>query len=481
MLFSPSIFVRVPSLRLLPVALLLAATLGGVRGGAADEPVRTVDPRPYGIDLPAGNVLPGERATVSTADNDGKPTIGRVHVRVGEGAVVMLPDGQLVARAAGRFAESDRPFEPLGKEAMLARLAEEFPGFKLKAAAATPYIYVYNTSEPFATATSRILESMLSDNRGVKAFAENQRLSVHAPEVPLVVLMFRTEDEFQKHQRMPPGVVAYYHTLSNRVVMYEESRLARGRPDLAIGQSLSTIAHEGVHQILHNIGVQQRLSVWPMWLAEGLAEYLAPTSTGKNLMWKGAGQVNDLRMFELEQYIKSRASETFDGAMIEQTVMAARLSSTGYAAAWSLVHHLAKTKRVEFAAYLREVAQIGPLSGAPDSGAPFVRSNMTLFEEHFGSDLVDQERRLVLHLKKLPYSDPFAGAPHVVAMLTSGDARRPQRTASTFHSPALAEKWLGEMLDKLDENQRSRAQSTLRVFPNRAQAEAFARQWQGGR
>src|SRR6188472_4639005 len=160
--------------------------------------------------------------------------------------------------------------------------------------------------------------------------------------------MFRTETEFNRHRRMPAGVVAYYDPVTNRVFMYEQSRLAQVRPDLALGQAISTIAHEGVHQILHNIGVQQRLSMWPMWLSEGLAEYFAPTTAGERLKWKGSGQVNDLRMFELEQYIKSRAAEKPDGQMIEHTTQAARLTSTGYASAWALTHYLAKNKRAEF-------------------------------------------------------------------------------------------------------------------------------------
>jgi len=109
---------------------------------------------------------------------------------------------------------------------------------------------------------------------GVVTYAKAQKIETHEPEVPLVALMFRTEEQFQGYQRAPPGVVAYYHTLSNRVVMYEETRLANIKKELAIQQSLATIAHEGAHQILHNIGVQQRLSIWPMWLSEGLAESL---------------------------------------------------------------------------------------------------------------------------------------------------------------------------------------------------------------
>lgn len=453
-------------------ALLLAATAHGQDAGP------TIDPRDFGLDLPAGILKRGAGDVVQTADDAGQPQVGKIHVRVGDGAVILLPDGQLVARKAGQFSPTDRPYEPLDKAAVQTRLAAEFPGFKVRAAAAAPYVYVHTASDEFVESTGNILESMLSSTKGLKAFADNQRIPVHGPEGPLVVVIFRTEDEFQKYRRMPEGVVAYYHVLSNRVFIYEQSRLAQVRPDLAVRQSISTIAHEGAHQILHNIGVQQRLSMWPMWIAEGLAEYLAPTSTGNRLTWKGAGQVNDLRMFELEQYLKSRSAEEANGQMVEQTVLAGRLSSTGYATAWSLTHYLAKMKRVEFAAYLRDVSQLGPLEGATQVTPPgIVRGNLDLFRKHFGEDLADCERRLVLHLKKLPYSDPFADLPHVAALVVLPDGRRSERRASTFPSPVLAQQWVRELVGKLPEEERRRAESSLRAFPTRAQAQAFVRNW----
>ena len=417
---------------------------------------------------------------MATADDAGRAAMGRVHVRVGDGAVVLLPDGQLVARKAAQFSASERPFQPLDKEALKARLVEEFHGFK--AANTNHYVYVYNTSEEFALATSRILETMLSDKTGLKAFAENQKLTVHEPATPLVAVMFRTVDEFQQYRRMPDGVVAYYHTVSNRVFMYEQSGDGNSRPDLALQQSIATIAHEGAHQILHNVGVQQRLSLWPMWLSEGLAEYCAPTSTDTRLRWKGVGVVNDMRMFELEQYVKTNAAAAPSGELIDHTVLAARLTSTGYASAWSLVHYLAKNKRAEFAAYLRDVSQFGPFEEATEITPPgIVRGNRDLFVKHFGDDFAGLENKLVLHLKKLPYTDPFASFPHFVATLVAGDARRPQRMANTFHSQQLAQKWLAEMLDQLPADQRASATPALRLFPTRAAAEAYGRQWLAGR
>ena len=85
----------------------------------------------------------------------------------------------------------------------------------------------------------------------------------------MVAIMFRNERDYQAYKRMPDGIVAYYEPVSNRIVMYEEATVAAVKPELAIQQALSTIAHEGAHQILHNIGVQKRLSVWPMWIMSG--------------------------------------------------------------------------------------------------------------------------------------------------------------------------------------------------------------------
>lgn len=443
---------------------------------AADwpRPVR-VDPQLMGIDLPAGTIARGEGEAVTTHDQDQKPVVGRVHVKVGDNALILLPDGQIAPRKKGEFALTDRKFEPIEKKVLADRLLQlpEFRGFKSKQT--NHYLYIYNTSEEFALVTSRILETMLP---GVLLHGKAMQIEVKEPQLPLVVVMFKTEQEFQKFQRMPAGVVAYYHTLSNRVFMYEQSRLSEARPDLAVQQALATMAHEGAHQILHNIGVQQRLSLWPMWLSEGIAEYFAPTMAGEKIRWKGAGMVNDLRMFELEQYIKSRATEKPDGQLIEHTTQAARLTSTGYATAWALTHYLAKNKRAEFNEFVKKMSQLGPLEATGPIVPPgLVRENLAMFQLQFGENLPDLENRLVLHLKKLPYTDPFAGLPHVVATVQAVDGRRPIRLVNTFHSTSLAEKWLRDSVAQLPADARPRAETNVRSFPNRSIAEAWARQW----
>jgi hypothetical protein len=440
---------------------------------AAQEGPRTINPREFGLDLPPGVVTAGEKQAVTTVDDDGHPVVGRIHARIGSSAVILLPDGELVGRTQGQFSPTDRRFDPLDKDKLASRLAEEFPGFKTKIS--SHYIYVYNSSDEFQFGTSRILETMLP---GVKAWIDGCKIDTHNPALPLVAVMFRNEDEFRRYRRMPAGVVAYYDPLTNRVFMYEQSRLLQVRPDLALGQAISTIAHEGVHQILHNIGVQQRLSVWPMWLSEGLAEFFAPTTVDGKLRWKGPGQVNDLRMFELEEYVRGNAAKDQSGELVEHAVIAGRLTSTGYAAAWALVHYMAQKKKGDLMGLIRESSKHGPFEGALDiSSLGVVRSNRDSFIKHCGDNFKEMETRLIAHLKKQPYVDPFLNADHFVATFTATSNRRPQKNASTFHSIPGAAKWLSDLREKLPEEDRSTVQATIRKFPNRATAETFQRQW----
>lgn len=454
--------------------LCLLAAAAFAQQPATSEGPPAVNPRDFGLNLPAGVVAPGENQIVITTDQDDQPVVGRVHVRVGSSAVILLPTGELVGRRKGQFSPTARKFEPLDKSKLATRLAAEFPQFKTTST--NHYLYACNCTEKFQFGTSRILESMLP---GIKKWADDCKIEIKNPAFPLVVVIFRTEGEFQRFRRMPAGVVAYYDPLSNRVYLYEQSRLQQVNPDLALGQAISTIAHEGVHQILHNIGVQQRLSVWPLWLSEGLADFFAPTTVDAKLTWKGPGKPNDLRMFDLEQYIRGKSAAEPNGELVEHTVLAGQLTSTGYASSWALVHYLAKFKRPELLALVQEASQIGPLSGATDvTSLGVVRSNRDSFTSKLGDNFTELESRVISHLKKLEYNDPFANAPHFVATFVTPAGRRSQKSANTFHSLSQAEKWLSDMREKLPEADRDIAKAeVLPPFPNRPRAEAFARQF----
>lgn len=453
----------------------LLASLSLLSGGKNlwAQGMKVPNPRAFGLDIPPGIVSHKLGGNVEVRDEEGEMVIGRVHVMIGTNLVVELPDGKLVTRAVNELRRTDAPFKGIDKKGLAKRLEEKFPGFQTRTS--RHYVFVYNTSDEFAEATMRILESMIP---GMLKHAKAQRIDVHEPDVPLVAIMFATEAEYQKFAELPPGIVAFYDTLANHVVMYERPTDPPLKADLYYKQAVSTIAHEGAHQILHNIGVQQRLSRWPMWISEGIAEYYAPTEFGARMKWKGAGVINDMRMFELESYIKGKDADQADGEMVSQTVKAARLTSTGYASAWGLTHYLATQRRSDFNDFMRELSEIKPMEGSVDvSTGGVILPNQEEFSKHFGTDLSEIEKGMIDHLKSQHYDHPFAEFAHFAATIRVVSNGKAFGTANVFHAQNLAEQWQSQQLKKLPADQQAAAERKITIFPNRGAAERYATQW----
>ncbi|PHR94814.1 MAG: hypothetical protein COA78_31495 [Blastopirellula sp.] len=439
----------------------------------AQTRVKVPDPRAFGFDIPPALVSYNVKGNVEVRDNDGKKVVGRIHVTVGTNLIIEMPDGTLVAKNVTELKKTDARFTGMAKKELEQRKREEFPSFKIRSS--NHYVFVYNTTDEFANVTMRILESMVP---GIMNHSKAQRIKVKSPDVPLVVIMFATQKQYAEYSDVPNGVVAFYDIKQNHVVMYEKPDRPPFKQEIYYRQAISTIAHEGAHQILHNIGVQQRLSRWPMWLSEGIAEYYAPTEFGKRLKWKGAGVINDMRMFELESYIKAKNAEQVDGQMVSQTVVAARLTSTGYASAWALTHYLATRKRSNFNAFIKEVSQLRPLEGAIEqSSNGTFESNKELFSKHFGEDFGELERDLVTHLKRQPYDHPFSEYAHFVSSIRIRSGKKYYGTADVFHSRELAIQWQQQQINKLTQEQQNTAQIELQIFVNRKVAESYATQW----
>jgi len=459
--------------RLFAVLLLVAGTVSFASSAIAAPAKRYVNPRVFGFDLPPGPVRQGEGRRVTTKDRQGNKVVAKLHVEIGSNQIMMLPDGELVARSRSTAKPTDKPFVSIKKGDLAKRLQAEFPTFRIKRT--RRYIYVYNTSDAFANGASRIIESMFP---GMMGFLKSMGLKPHEPDVPLVIMMFRTRKEFLKQKQMPEGVVAYYSIVTNRVLMYEQVEIGKIKPELAIRQSISTIAHENVHQILHNVGVQNRMAIWPQWILEGTAEFFAPTTTDRRFRWKGPGKTNDMRLFELDRYLKAKVAEAQDGKMIEDTVLSARLTSTGYATSWALVHYLARYKRPQFNKYMRAISALKPTEGALGIVSPgIVPDNKKLFVKCFGSDFPTMQKRVVGHVKKLPYHDPFAEFVHYVATIELVPLSRKTRRANIFHSKALAKHWIDETMEKIPQKLRQGARASLVKTPNLSSAQRVLHQW----
>lgn len=410
---------------------------------------QSVAPPPSGRDfklrIPDGSTPKhGKYRKLLARNADGEQQVVRLLCRVDNQLVVIRPTGKLTVVDRSDVQPTDGVFGKISKKDVDATL--EKSGLKdFKVVAAKPYVYMYGCSEAYYAQTRSILETMYP---GVLKQLRDWGLKAPDPELPLMVVMMPDRASFDALQKMPPQVSAYYSGLSNQIVLYEDQKFSDAAPELALKQAAYTIAHEGVHQLLANTNIQQRLSDWPMWISEGLPEYFCPLSVNsrivkkagselpeRTLKWTRAGKVNDLRM-------RSLLSRKGDGGdVVRAAVVADALDADGYAISWGLVHYFVSFEKENFLKYLAEVRKIPPLNSHTDEP----NAQKELFVKHFGDDFEALEIKVRNHLNsrrvQKEYLDPVANQTLYVMKRVLKKGRVFNVSAMITTSPGAARRW----------------------------------------
>jgi hypothetical protein len=413
---------------------------------------------------------------IRVRDFDGREVIARLYTEADNG-VVLLPDGRL--GWPRQLLDADEPFVPDTAEAIVARLtAGPFRGFQAKKT--EHYVVLYQGSERFAQASASLLESLY---QGLSRKLAAKGLPVHPPEFPLVAIIYPDEEAFRAASpKLPEDVQAYYDVVSNRIHFYETSERDREAPDVAARRRPQTVAHEGTHQILQNIGIQRRLANWPPWIVEGLAEYFAPTSVGKDGSWDGANKINPFHMATIRDLNDPLAYQgTSNGPAIprighdpRQPVVSylltrTDLSPTDYALSWALTHFLANKHFERFLAYLRELGKRAPLQ--PFTPEQNLAEFRTLLAAPYRGNLAQLDRAFNRYLSGLRENSP---QPYYAVTFEQpigpGVVRR---AVLVSQSQALIHQWVEEMTAADGGPVTWRA----RPFPTRTRARLAAEQW----
>ena len=399
--------------------------------------------RPVVTSVPRAEMAAATIRRVRIGDERGRTLVAR---RYGgdDSRVVLLPDGRLGWPNA--MIETDEPFRPLDADAMIRDLAAG-PYRHFQATRTEHYAIFFTSSPEFAQQSATLLESLY---RGlIRAFQE-RGIEVRDSEFPLVAVIFRNESEFREHKEVDPDVQAIYEVVSNRIFFYETRH---DEPECAALTSMrrpQTVAHEGTHQVLQNIGVQPRLASWPLWLVEGLAEYFAPAVTFKG-EWAGCGRSNSLHLATLREmedgparsprstkFVGQRIVNALDRHSTRELLVKSTLVPTDYATSWALVHYLATRRSREFDAYLRDLSRQSPLARISED-AQFER-----FRRAFGEDLADLGRQVVRHAmsQRCGESLPF----FAVTFEQVIDDEQVRRGTIVSQSPWIVQQWLDGMM-----------------------------------
>ncbi len=429
---------------------------------------------PKAVDDPP-RVAPAERR-FKVRDENGEPVVAREHGQHDGKSVLLLPDGQLGIpnKLINKLITTTEPFRPFTADELLARLKKgpfsEFPVLR------TPhYLIFYQSSKPFAESAGRWLEDLYS--RLLDAFRKHE-MSVHDTEFPLVAVIYKTEQAFRASHRVDPEVQAFYEIYTNRIFFYESSELDANAPEVSALRKPQTVAHEGTHQILQNIGVHPRLSAWPIWLVEGLAEYCAtpanPRKGGKPT-WDGLGMINGLHMATIRELedppstaVHSRVPQAKalrrepGKPLVESLIRKSQLNPTEYALAWAMTHYLAVKYKDDFVGYLKTMSQIPPLQPRTPE------DHLAEFRKAFGQDLAKVDKAIDAYLKKLARQKGFDMMPfYAVTYEQALPGSMVRRAAMVSQSPQLIQQWIEEITSPLG------AQPTWQALPHSTRARAL--------
>lgn len=431
---------------------------------AAANPVnRKADPAPADADGPR---------RIRVRNRAGRTVVARVHGEADGEVHVMLPDGQLGI--------PDRPaFTPLAFETATAdEMARDlldgpFAGFQLHR---TPhYLIVYRSTSEFAEESGRVLESLY---KGLTEAFRKFDVPVHESEFPLVAVIFRSESDFRAHKPVDPSVQAYYEIYSNRIFFYQTSERDELAPEVAALRRPQTVAHEGTHQILSNIGIHPRLAPWPPWLIEGLAEYCStPLTTRRGTSWAGLGVVNSLHLATIRDLDDPLSGQVAGSSrpehigrkpgmpLVEYLARKTDLTPTDYALSWAMTHYLARKRVNEFVRFLRTMSALPPLqTRTPDD-------QLDAFRQAFGKDLVKLDHEIGVYLSKLKVTNHLPYYAVMFEQRVGGGLMK--RAAIVSQSPSMIRQWL----DTVSSSQGDPPLWQALPFPNRTPALATAQDW----
>jgi hypothetical protein len=215
----------------------------------------------------------------------------------------------------------ERKFIPITQSKMAEKLRKEFPEFDLLTT--TNYIILYQTSRAYADWNAKLLENLY---HSFYNFWKKRGANLYKPEFPLVAIIYSDKKTFRLHaadyfsdQDHFQMVAAFYSPKTNYIFVPDltntvstKQTISRRATREQIGEflkqprikyNISTIIHEGVHQISYNVGIIPRYTSIPSWFSEGLATiHEVPTQETK-LGWESKIKLNDWRIKELHKYL----------------------------------------------------------------------------------------------------------------------------------------------------------------------------------
>ena len=456
---------------------LIRPRIGGGMFGVGGPPAIPPTPTPAATSaVTVSAPSPAEPRRLLVRDSGGKAVVAREYGMLKDQTAVVLPDGTIGWPTTE--VATDEPFAPSTLDELertLHAADAEYATFRV--IKTEHYLVFYQSSERFARDSADLLEKLFERLTGA---LRKQKLPVTPAEFPLIAVIFRSEADFRANRDVPRDVQAYYEILSNRIFFFENGNRDNAAPEVSAFRRPQTVAHEGTHQLLHNVGIQPRMSPWPIWLVEGLAEYCSPPRSTKKggLTWDGLGQVNPIHLTTIRDLDDPMSQAVRGGPrppsardrgqpLVEYLVTRTELTPTDYALSWGLTHYLAVKRVDQLIAYIRKLNQLRPFElRTPEQ-------QLADFREVFGKNLAKLDTQVADHLDKLKVPEAQA-LPYYAVMVEQPMPRNAvRRMAMVSQSPSVIRQWF----DSISNSSPTEIGWNVTPFPNRTRAVLAADSW----
>lgn len=266
--------------------------------------------------------------------------------------------------------------------------------------------------------------------RAVYTYFSVRGLEVHAPEFPLVAIVFPDPASFRKYAAkdnilVGAGLKGYYIQSTNRVALFHENapksaslpsrlNLSTGPTPLQLSQPKTaqfnsdtlfqngdwastegdlqnTMIHETTHQVAFNIGIHSRIgNINPRWIVEGLATaFEAPGMRSTSLAHTPGAKLNQIRLTNFREFVKQRRQPKSLGTFVQSDQGFGENVLDGYAQSWALTYFLIETRPREYARLIKLIAERPPLQPYED------KQRLADFQSAFCADLTLLEAKFL--------------------------------------------------------------------------------------
>jgi len=318
----------------------------------------------FGTGIDIGRTVLADEFDVLTEDG-GKTTLEAKLLGSGQGATVLeLPDGQLkiVPQAAVVDRRVKAGPEPLTPQEMADQLSERFGEELFRYEINEPYVIGLVLAAPLPRQNKirargllgRAGKFMQNVERTFEKFVKSARLPLAKPRFPLVLLIFETDDDFEKYtveatgnRGLSAGNIAgfYSHNTNWLAVRLSEC------------QTFEVPLHEAIHQQVYNRELFQRMAPVPAWFNEGIA-------TG----FEGDGSAVNIGPMKINSHYARKAAKNRGIIDWDEIVGADRafrgdvLAGDAYTHAWGLHWMLINRYEDQYRNYVRLLGEKEPLA-----------------------------------------------------------------------------------------------------------------------